>query len=145
MNKKDEEILILELFRKGYNGFPKGTILKSESPDFILKISPKKSIGIEITRLHDGSLPKNNPGFPVADLSIENLETTILKKEEMIPFYLKKNLHELWLIIATDYLKMPTGTQFSEIIPAQQFNTGFDRVFLFDLFEKKIFELTTWN
>ena len=37
-----EELLIMEHFRNNYVEFPKGKLQKSESPDFILKISPKK-------------------------------------------------------------------------------------------------------
>ena len=107
MNHHDEEILILELFRKCYADFPKGKLIKSESPDFILNITPKKSIGIEITRLHDGSLSKNNPGFPVAELTKENIETTINHKEEKLTLYQQKKISECWLIIATDYIPLP--------------------------------------
>ena len=54
MNHHDEEIMILELFRKSYPEFPKGKLVKSESPDFILQQNyPNQSIGIEVTRLHE--------------------------------------------------------------------------------------------
>ena len=43
----EEEISILKIFSKEYSDFPKGKLVKTESPDFILKINLKKSIGIE--------------------------------------------------------------------------------------------------
>jgi len=42
-------------FRENYPDFPKGKLTKSESPDFVLKLSPSKSIGIEISRIFKNS------------------------------------------------------------------------------------------
>jgi len=142
MNQKEEERLIIEYFRKHYPAFPKGRLSKSESPDFILKLSPKKSIGIEITRLHDGSLPKNNPGFPVAEFTKSNIENTIRNKEGKLNLYQQKKIRLFWLIITTDYIRLPEGGNLPEPIDDWKFETVFDKVFLFDLFEKKIFELS---
>jgi ATP adenylyltransferase/5',5'''-P-1,P-4-tetraphosphate phosphorylase II len=143
MNHHDEEILILDLFRKNYPDFPKGKLMKSESPDFILKIAPKKSIGIEITRLHDGNRPKNNPGFPVAELTMPNIEGTISNKEDKLILYKQKNISIFWLIITTDYLRVPVSINNLDFISNWKISTGYHKVFLFDLFEKKIFELNT--
>jgi hypothetical protein len=143
MNHHDEEILILDLFRKSYPDFPKGKLMKSESPDFILKIAPKKSIGIEITRLHDGNIPKNNPGFPVAELTQSNIESTINNKEEKLSLYQKKNISECWLIIATDYIQLSSGKNLSALIEKWEFSTGYQKVFIIDLFNHKIHQVNT--
>lgn len=143
MNHHDEEIMILELFRKNYPDFPKGKLVKSESPDFLLKMNPKRTIGIEITRLHDGSLSKNNPGFPVAELTKENIETTITHKEEKLILYQKKKISEFWLIIATDYVWLSTGKNLSALIEKWEFNTGYQKVFIIDLFGPKIIQLNS--
>lgn len=51
--KKDSfEKMILDGFSRFYRDFPQGRLIKSESPDFILWKSPKRAIGIELTRLH---------------------------------------------------------------------------------------------
>jgi hypothetical protein len=50
--KKQLEILIIDYFRSAYTDFPKGKLKASESPDFVLDISPKNKIGIELTRLY---------------------------------------------------------------------------------------------
>ena len=52
--KKDKEWLVLQYFREKYAGFPKGRLLKSESPDFIVRQGRKRGIGIEMTRLDAG-------------------------------------------------------------------------------------------
>ncbi len=50
--KKQLEILLLQYFRECYPDFPKGKIIPSESPDFIIKLKNKNNIGIELTRLN---------------------------------------------------------------------------------------------
>lgn len=50
--KKQLEILIMEHFRTNFTDFPNGKLKASESPDFVLDISPKNKIGIELTRLY---------------------------------------------------------------------------------------------
>ncbi len=55
-DKFAEEKQIMLLFRDALKGFPKGKLIKSEAPDFILRQAHKKKTGIEITRLHH----KNN-------------------------------------------------------------------------------------
>jgi hypothetical protein len=144
MNHHDEEIMILELFRKSYPDFPKGKLVKSESPDFILKMNPKRTIGIEITRLHDGSLSKNNPGFPVAELTKKNIETTISHKEEKLTLYQKRNISEFWLIIATDYIHLPNSKNIPALIEKWEFGTGYQKVFIIDLFNPKIHQLNIY-
>lgn len=53
--KKQLERLLIDLFKEGYPGLPKGRLTASESPDFILTASPRYSIGIELTRLYPES------------------------------------------------------------------------------------------
>lgn len=143
MNHHDEEILILELFRNNYAGFPKGKLIKSESPDFILKINPRKSIGIEITRLRDGSIPKNNPGFPVPELTQRNIESTVNSKEDKLALYQQKKISECWLIIATDYIQLPKGVNISGMIFKWEVHSRYQKIFLMDLFDKNVFTLTS--
>jgi hypothetical protein len=49
--KQIQEYIIIDNFRKHYPQFPKGKLIKSESPDFILKTGAKHTIGIELTSL----------------------------------------------------------------------------------------------
>lgn len=50
-DKKFTEMFVLSQLRELYKEFPSGIIKSGESPDFLLKITPRKSIGIEITRV----------------------------------------------------------------------------------------------
>lgn len=50
-DKYTYEQVILSCFRNDFHSFPKGKLIKSETPDFILKCSPQKQIGIEISRI----------------------------------------------------------------------------------------------
>lgn len=51
-DKKQTEALFMDFFRTIYPEFPKGKLIPSESPDFIVKINNRKSIGMELTRLY---------------------------------------------------------------------------------------------
>ena len=50
--KKQLELLLMHYFRARNPDFPKGILMASESPDFILKLKTKNRIGIELTRLN---------------------------------------------------------------------------------------------
>ena len=50
--KKQLEILLMEYFRNNYPDFPRGSVVPSESPDFLLKMKNKHLLGIELTRLN---------------------------------------------------------------------------------------------
>jgi hypothetical protein len=50
--KKQLEILLIQYFRDCYSDFPKGKVVPSESPDFIVTLKSKNNLGIELTRLN---------------------------------------------------------------------------------------------
>jgi hypothetical protein len=50
--KKELETLIIHYFRNSYPEFPKGETIPSESPDFLVKLKNRRTLGIELTRLH---------------------------------------------------------------------------------------------
>jgi hypothetical protein len=129
MKQKNEEKLVLQYFRKSFPGFPKGRLIPSESPDFILRISPKKSIGIELTELyHSGNL-------------ISEIRMAVKKKEEKLPAYRHMNLSQQWLIIHADDVEREVNYHFRNKLGNMELNTSFDRVFLFDLSSGKIVKL----
>lgn len=49
--KKQLELLLINYLRSSYADFPKGKIVSSESPDFIIKSKLAKKIGIELVRM----------------------------------------------------------------------------------------------
>lgn len=125
MNQKEEEKFVISLFRKNWEGFPKGKLSPSESPDFILKINPKKSIGIELTRLQE------------SENLVEALVDSIDKKEKKLILYQGQGFVKLWLVIYSDDLLKTHSYNFSNKISTLSFQSSFDKVFLFDLFEAK--------
>jgi len=130
MNQQEEEVFILNYFRESFMDFPKGRLIKSESPDFILKVSPKKSIGIELTRLDNNS-----------DSLKERVEATLQNKSNKLKLYQRNKFNAIWLIIHTDFIEASKSYNIKNKMNNWKFNTKFEKVFLFDLFEKRIFQI----
>lgn len=129
IDKDSEEWLVMRYFREKYTDFPRGKLVKSESPDFILKLSRKRSIGIELTRLD--YMIKDNP-----DHLPEPLIKLLEKKEAKLLLYRKNLLNEYWLIITIE------SADLNLIIEKTSMNkSAFEKVFLFDLFSGKIEEI----
>ena len=124
VDKVAEEWTVIRYFREQYASFPKGKLVKSESPDFILKLNRKKRIGIELTRLdHAGS-------------GAELLAELLYKKEDKLRLYKKRLLSEYWLVIFTE------STDLEEILEcAGRQTSSFDKVFIFELFSGKVAEI----
>lgn len=129
MNQKDEEKLIIRHFREHCPDFPKGRLIPSESPDFILKISPRRSIGIELTRLGQEEDPYGS------------ILESIRKKEEKIPNYTHMHLSELWLIIHTDDANAAVSWNVDNKMRSLQPSSSFDRLYFFDLFSNRVWEI----
>jgi hypothetical protein len=134
VNKKEEEKLIMQYFRESLTDFPKGKLTQSESPDFILKTSPKKSIGIELTRLD-----------PFAMSLKEKIKATLQNKSDKYKLYQQKNMIAIWLIIHADFIEDPKAYNIQNKLNNWQFESEFDKVFLFDLFEKRIEQLIPYS
>ncbi len=133
-DKKRGESVIINLFRENFPSFPKGSLNPSESPDFVLAISPKQKIGIELTSLHlfipDREL-----------LSFENIAACLEAKNEKLRLYKKKKLNEYWLIISVNDLHSRNRIHIHNKLIIWVFETGFNRVFLFNEINGKVFEL----
>ncbi|HKJ78910.1 MAG TPA: hypothetical protein VKA10_05220 [Prolixibacteraceae bacterium] len=54
-DKKELEILLINYFRESFTDFPKGKIVPSESPDFLITFKNRHQLGIELTRLNPGN------------------------------------------------------------------------------------------
>ncbi|MBN2891089.1 MAG: hypothetical protein JXL97_04405 [Bacteroidales bacterium] len=134
INQKLEEKQFLALFRKSYEDFPKGKIYASESPDFIVKLGKKKSIGIEITRFILSSKV-------VHQQFIDNLNEIIDKKNEKFLLYQKKVCNNYWLIIFVEDLRKFVNFSIQNIIEKLDFNSNFDKIFLFDMQSSKTYFL----
>ena len=116
--------------------------MKSESPDFILKVSTKTTIGIEVTRLRPPvSLHQEYKAGDIA-LSKEILEQTVAGKEEKLPIYRQKRPDRIWLIISCENIEERTGYNLANKIQNWSIKTGFHRIFLFDTAKPKIYEVS---
>jgi hypothetical protein len=122
------------MFRENYPGFPKGLLKPSESPDFILSITSRQKIGIELTSLH--------PNFSDTDLlSYENITACLESKNEKLGLYRKKKLNEYWLIISVNDLHSWNRINLHNKLIVWNFMTGFNRVFLFNTIDGIVLEL----
>ena len=129
VDKVAEEWTVIRYFREQYASFPKGKLVKSESPDFILKLNRKKRIGIELTRLDHSSKDYAGSGFEVLDELLD-------KKENKLRLYKKRLLNEYWLIISIEAIDPGQFSTYSI-----QHASAYDKVFLFELFSGKIEEI----
>jgi hypothetical protein len=132
--KKQAEYFIINRFKEHCPDFPKGLLKPSESPDFILDVTPRQKIGIELTILHkycdDCDL-----------LSYENLVACLDAKNDKLPLYRRKKLNEYWLVISVNDLHSWDRTNLHNKLIVWGFKTGFNRVFLFNTIREKIIEL----
>ena len=147
-----EELLIMEQFRNEYKEFPKGKLEKSESPDFILKVSTKSAIGIELTKLHGPTVikykthyPRKINGYIAPEFNLENLQFTIAAKDEKLAYYQEKKLNQLWLLITADLDESPVNYNLGNKLQNWSFSSGFQRIFLLELKNQKVFELNVSN
>ena len=133
-DKKHTESIIINLFREHFPDFPKGSLKPSESPDFILGITPRQNIGIELTSLH--------PHFSDTELlSYENITACLEAKNEKLRLYQRKKLNEYWLIISVNDLHSWNRMNIHNKLIIWVFKTGFNRVFLFNTIDGKVLEL----
>jgi hypothetical protein len=143
-----EEMLIMEQFRNEYAAFPKGKLQKSESPDFILKLNTKTAIGIELTKLHGLTVrkekthyPRQIKGYQPPEFNRENIEYTINAKNEKIAIYQQKKLNGIWLLITADLDESPVAFNLFNKLDNWVFHSEFQKIFLFELKNRKVFEL----
>jgi len=143
-----EELLIMEQFRNEFKAFPKGKLQKSESPDFILRVSPKNAIGIELTKLHGPTVnkykthyPSKINGYTAPEFNRENLEFTIAAKNEKLAYYQEKKLNQFWLLITADLEESPVYYNLGNKLQNWSFLSGFHKLFLLELKARKVFEL----
>jgi len=145
-NKESLEKEILEEFMLHYPDFPKGKLVKSESPDFILKLGPRKAIGIEITTLADPVVSQRlEAGENRSDRRVmleEKVKNIIRMKEEKLRIYRKKRSDYYWLIIACDIKRFLAPFRLPVKVDTWCISSEFNRVFLFESASKKVYILT---
>jgi hypothetical protein len=131
--KENQEKLNLEIFRSLYENFPEGRIRKSESPDFIIEKNQKKKTGIELSGI---------PAVEDFDSLIREVKHCLKKKNEKLKLYKKKGLDEYWLIISCELPKLPDSFRVKEKLYFHLSPHGFNKVFLLDMFQNKVYDLS---
>lgn len=136
-NRKENERLILRYFFEKLPNPPKGRLVEDESPDFILQISRKYNIGIELTQIYkpSGKIIKKLPDL------IPEINKAINNKLEKLPLYRRKSLNEYWLVITIENLNLPFDSNLQEKIDNSFSETKFHHIWLFDLFRGQLTEI----
>jgi len=142
-DNQSREWFVLQSFRGFSDDFPDGRILKSESPDFIVRSGRKKAIGIELTSILEKVDNEHATGIVLEtpELVPEVIEKCIRQKEEKLAGYLRKKLNGIWLIIEVRNLNQNTSFNISNKLELWEFNSAFERVFLFETTGNRIFNL----
>ena len=135
-SKKKEERRLLNSFRVAYEDFPKGKVIESESPDFIIKPNRKRTIGIELIQI----LSRTKESEITRNAFLDNIENAILKKEEKLKRYQKKVLETYWLIITIER-KIPSNFNIPKILDRLKIESKFDQIFLFDNIVDKVYQI----
>ena len=123
-------------------------------------VNGKKQKSFFTTSIENGELPDGLDGLlivnhPALNVSIwersnnlgisgdimDDIRTSILKKEEKLKLYQKQRLNYYWLIIVSDRLRGKKNFNIHNQIANRVFRSHFQHVYLFDLMKSDIFEL----
>lgn len=147
-DKKQLEILLVNYFRLCYDGFPKGLLRPSESPDFILKMKTRRELGIELTRLNPASrnIPDENKLAQIQIReNITGLSRDLFEKTSSLKLFVKflfsdsKDIsEEKQMSIATQavnlirkaVIRKNNDSFFREIIPAKLLPEELDEILI---------------
>ncbi len=138
--KESSERQVLSLFRKVFHDFPRGKIVKTEAPDFTIKVSSKKAIGIELTRLIAINSTVISP-WPQEKHLADMIKKILERKDEKLILYKKNWLSAYWLVIYILYPENFSVNEKSNLL-CTNFSCGFDRVFVLNLVRHDVIELS---
>jgi hypothetical protein len=139
MDKQNERRL-LEQFMLLFDEFPKGRLVPGESPDFLLWVNRRKTIGIELTELKGQDFIQHSGRLQEPGELIHNLRETMAAKDGKLVLYRQKKLHQIWLLIHLQRLGK-INFNFQNKLEKIFFSSGFDRVFLLISSSGQLFEL----
>jgi hypothetical protein len=140
--KSEQEWIIMRYFTANCPGFPKGKLVKGESPDFQLWISPKRFIGIELTQVQMYNIENSSQCFLGAGTATKQIRGSVRLKEEKIRLYRSDHPFQLWLIIFADYSEPEAMKTVAGEIAETRIETTFDRVYYFDLDTHQVIMVT---
>jgi hypothetical protein len=132
-SKKKEEKTLLKYFSQAYPDFPKGKIYDTESPDFVISLSRKRKLGIELTRL---TQPKSeNQEFTTAQIS--NLEKNICYKAQKL-FEFRNDLQLLVYLFFSNNIRVNNNDVIKIVerivLDVQNHTADIDRKLMFQIY-----------
>ncbi|WP_299582497.1 hypothetical protein [uncultured Sunxiuqinia sp.] len=142
-DKKEHENQVLQIFRNLISDFPKGKVVQTESPDFLIRLNRRKVIGIELTELHGQTFFDNQGYYNEPELLLQNIAHTISAKEEKIYLYQKVKPVELWLLIHLRSFQNQLSFHYRNKLSNWDFNSSFDRIFLLEETKRELHEIDT--
>ncbi|GAB4324068.1 MAG: hypothetical protein Kow00127_16780 [Bacteroidales bacterium] len=128
MKQKDEEFLVVSLFRAKVPEYSRGRLIRSESPDFILVMSRHNRVGMELTRI----TAENS-------ISREITDAVSRKEEKLLRLYSRKLLRKYILVIYSEDAVVGAEDKLSQLV--ENVESGFEEIFFFDLFTGKVSRL----
>ena len=139
--QKEQEYRTFSIFRDLFDGFPKGKIIQNESPDFLIKLNRRTSIGIELTELRGQDFYDRHGHYNNPERIKEQIENTIKAKEEKIYLYQKHKTSELWLLIHIDSFENKINFNLKNKIERWNFEAEFSRVFLLEINQRQLLKI----
>jgi hypothetical protein len=131
--KTEQEWMVMRYFKENWPGFPKGKLLKGESPDFRLWTGTRRFIGIELTQVRPVTADQRLQGYLDRRNALRQVRESILAKEEKTRLYRLDHPYQLWLIIFADYSEADSMERTAAGFRESDTVTSFDRIFLFNL------------
>ena len=135
--KKAAELLVMRYFIEKCPDWPKGKLVQYESPDFILRINRKKQIGVELTSI----FARESETSHQSEKIVAAIKHAISSKNEKLLLYNKIKPAETWLIIYADDVEVELEKPIFQQLEPTIADTGFDRIYLFSLFNGEITKL----
>ena len=133
--RKQREHTVVSYFLEKYGDAPSGKLVPGESPDFILRTSRKYAIGIELTAIFTRAKPMS------LEVLERELREAIAKKGEKLALYRKQRLNRYWLLVTADGLNGLDPGKVEAHVSRLELANGFHDLFLFDLFDGRIYRL----
>ena len=139
--QKEQEYQIFDLFRKLHEDFPKGKVVQNESPDFLLRLNRRSSIGIELTELRGQYFYDRRGHYAHPEMIKEQIEHTIRAKEEKIYLYQRHKPAQLWLLIHIGSFDDLLRFNLKDKIERWEFSADFHRVYLLEVKSQSLFQV----
>jgi hypothetical protein len=139
--RKQEERIYLDTLALLYPAFPRGKIIASESPDFVVRSGLRQVTGIEITQMtrREFNWLEGRRGHFLPRLTREQLVELIRYKEDKLALYMRKKLSQIWLVIVAKGFSNPAPYNIRNQLESWHIESRFDRVIMIDLRKNQLY------